>query len=117
MTLLEFNFLVFTYTLLSQNTAEILRLNVPMAMKVAFDGLKDSNSKTRDPAIDDLGTFEKVELSVLLCTDDFIRRLNKEWRDEDRATDVISMMQHTPGFQLPIVWLLLPTLCHSIWQH
>jgi rRNA maturation RNase YbeY len=87
------------------NTAEILRLNVPMAMKVAFDGLKDSNSKTRDPAIDDLGTFEKVELSVLLCTDDFIRRLNKEWRDEDRATDVISMMQHTPGFQLPILML------------
>lgn len=87
------------------NTAEILRLNVPMAMKVAFDGLKDSNSKTRDPAIDDLGTFEKVELSVLLCTDDFIRKLNKEWRDEDRATDVISMMQHTPGFQLPILML------------
>lgn len=87
------------------NTAEILRLNVPMAMKVAFDGLKDSNSKTRDPAIDDVGTFEKVELSVLICTDDFIHKLNKEWYDEDHATDVISMTQHTPGFQLPILML------------
>lgn len=87
------------------NTAEILRLNVPMAMKLAFDGLKDSNSKTRDTAIDDLGSFEKVELSVFLCTDDFIRKMNKEWYDEDHATDVIAMMQHSPGFQLPILML------------
>lgn len=87
------------------NTAEILRLNVPMAMKLAFDGLTDSNSKTRDTAIDDLGSFEKVELSVFLCTDDFIRKLNKEWHDEDHATDVITTRQHSPGFQLPILML------------
>ncbi|XP_020528756.1 uncharacterized protein LOC18443482 isoform X2 [Amborella trichopoda] len=87
------------------STAEILRLNVPMAMKIAFDGLKDSEYKTRDKAIDDVGGFEKVELSVLLCNDVFIRELNKEWRDEDHATDVLSMSQHIPGFDLPILML------------
>ena len=81
----------------------MLRLNVPMAMKIAFDGLKDSDYKTRDTAIDDIGRFEKVELSVLLCNDDFIRKLNKDWRDEDHATDVLSMSQHIPELDLPIV--------------
>lgn len=78
-------------------------MNVPMAMKIAFDGLKDSEYKTRDTCIDDVGRFDKVELSVLLCNDDFIRKLNKEWRDEDHATDVLSMSQHIPGIDLPIV--------------
>ncbi|XP_058074130.1 endoribonuclease YBEY, chloroplastic [Magnolia sinica] len=87
------------------NIAEILRLNVPMAMKIAFDGLKDSEYKTRDTSIDDVGKFEKVELSVLLCNDDFIRKLNKDWRDEDHATDVLSMSQHVPELQLPILML------------
>ncbi|KAK7293848.1 hypothetical protein RJT34_16725 [Clitoria ternatea] len=85
--------------------AEMLRLNVPMAMKLAFDGLKDSGYKTRDTAIRDVGGFDSVELSVLLCNDDFIRKLNKEWRDEDHATDVLSMSQHVPGLKLPILML------------
>ncbi|WOG84073.1 hypothetical protein DCAR_0103253 [Daucus carota subsp. sativus] len=85
--------------------AEVLRLNVPMAMKVAFDGLKDSQYKTRDPAIDDVGCFENVELSVLLCNDEFIRKLNKDWRGEDHATDVLSMSQHIPELKLPILML------------
>ncbi|KAM7493364.1 hypothetical protein LguiB_027973 [Lonicera macranthoides] len=85
--------------------AEMLRLNVPMAMKLAFDGLKDSEYKTRDPAVDDVGRFENVELSVLLCNDDFIRKLNKDWRDEDHATDVLSMSQHIPELELPILML------------
>ncbi|KAL6006055.1 hypothetical protein ACLOJK_040100 [Asimina triloba] len=87
------------------NIAEMLRLNVPMAMKIAFDGLKDSDYKTRDASIDDVGKFDKVELSVLLCNDDFIRKLNKEWRDEDHATDVLSMSQHIPQLELPILML------------
>ncbi|KAL2974924.1 hypothetical protein AAZX31_14G129600 [Glycine max] len=74
--------------------AELLRLNVPMAMKLVFDGLKGSRYKTRDTAISDVGGFDSVELSVLLCNDEFIRKLNKEWRNEDRATDVLSMSQH-----------------------
>ncbi|OMO66894.1 Cof protein [Corchorus capsularis] len=85
--------------------AELLRLNVPMAMKLAFDRLKDSNYKTRDTAIQDLGGFESVELSVLLCNDDFIRKLNKEWRDEDHATDVLSMSEHIPELKLPILMM------------
>ncbi|OVA12472.1 Endoribonuclease YbeY [Macleaya cordata] len=87
------------------NIAEMLKLNVPMAMKLAFDGLKDSAYKTRDAAIDDVGGFNSVELSVLLCNDDFIRKLNKDWRDEDHATDVLSMSQHIPGLKLPILMM------------
>lgn len=87
------------------NIAEMLRLNVPMAMKLAFDGLKGSEYKTRDTAIDDVGRFESVELSVLLCNDEFIQKLNREWRDEDHATDVLSMSQHEPGLNLPILML------------
>ncbi|KAE9588943.1 putative sugar-phosphatase [Lupinus albus] len=87
------------------NIAEMLRLNVPMAMKLAFDGLKDSEYKTRDAAISDVGGFESIELSVLLCNDDFIRKLNKEWRDEDHATDVLSMSSHIPAVKLPILMM------------
>ncbi|XP_010249477.1 PREDICTED: uncharacterized protein LOC104592035 [Nelumbo nucifera] len=85
--------------------AEMLKLNAPMAMKLAFDGLKDSVYKTRDTSINDVGEFENVELSILLCNDEFIRKLNKDWRDEDHATDVLSMSQHIPGLDLPILML------------
>ncbi|KAL2237054.1 UNVERIFIED_CONTAM: Endoribonuclease YBEY, chloroplastic [Sesamum indicum] len=85
--------------------AEIMHLNVPMAMKLAFERLNDSEYKTRDTAINDIGCFDSVELSVLLCNDDFIRKLNKEWRDEDHATDVLSMSQHIPELKLPILML------------
>uniref|UniRef100_A0A2P2L571 Uncharacterized protein MANES_03G060700 n=1 Tax=Rhizophora mucronata TaxID=61149 RepID=A0A2P2L571_RHIMU len=85
--------------------AELLRLNVPMAMKSVFDGLKDSTHKTRDRSISDVGGFESIELSVLLCNDEFIRKLNKEWRDEDHATDVLSMSQHVPELELPVLML------------
>ncbi|GMH12411.1 hypothetical protein Nepgr_014252 [Nepenthes gracilis] len=87
------------------NIAELLRLNAPMAMKLAFDGLKGSEYKTRDNAIYDIGGFENVELSILLCNDEFIRKLNKEWRDEDHSTDVLSMSQHIPELKLPILML------------
>ncbi|KAL0394126.1 UNVERIFIED_CONTAM: Endoribonuclease YBEY, chloroplastic [Sesamum latifolium] len=85
--------------------AEMMRLNVPMAMKLAFERLNDSEYKTRDTAINDIGCFDSVELSVLLCNDEFIRKLNKEWRDEDHATDVLSMSQHIPELKLPILML------------
>ncbi|TYH12991.1 hypothetical protein ES288_A06G109700v1 [Gossypium darwinii] len=85
--------------------AELLRLNVPMAMKLAFDRITDSNYKTRDTSIRDLGGFDSVELSVLLCNDEFIRKLNKEWRDEDHSTDVLSMSEHIPELNLPVLML------------
>ncbi|MQM18586.1 hypothetical protein Taro_051581 [Colocasia esculenta] len=87
------------------NVAEMLKLNVAMAMKIAFDGLRDSEYKTRNSSLNDVGRYEKVELSVLLCNDDFIQKLNKEWRDEDHATDVLSMSQHIPELDLPILML------------
>ncbi|KAF9662349.1 hypothetical protein SADUNF_Sadunf18G0043600 [Salix dunnii] len=85
--------------------AELLRLNVPTAMKLAFDNLKSSTFKTRDEAITDVGGFDSIELSVMLCNDEFIRKLNKEWRDEDHATDVLSMSQHVPGLDSPFLML------------
>ncbi|KAK3213026.1 hypothetical protein Dsin_017732 [Dipteronia sinensis] len=85
--------------------AELLRLNAPMLMKSAFESLKDSEYKTRDTAIEDIGGFGSIELSILLCNDEFIRKLNKEWRDEDHATDVLSMSQHVPELKLPILML------------
>lgn len=78
-----------------------------MAMKLAFDGLKGSGYKTRDTAISDVGGFDSVELSILLCNDEFIRKLNKEWRDEDHATDVLSMSSHIPELKIPIVRIQL----------
>ncbi|CAO2816750.1 unnamed protein product [Amaranthus hypochondriacus] len=87
------------------NITEMLRLNAPMAMKLAFDGLKNSEYKTRDNAIDDVAGYETIELSLLLCNDEFMRSLNKEWRDEDHATDVLSMSQHIPELKLPILML------------
>ncbi|XP_010546533.1 PREDICTED: uncharacterized protein LOC104818595 [Tarenaya hassleriana] len=85
--------------------AEMLRLNVPTAMKLALDRLKDSEYKTRETAIGDVGGFESVELSVMLCNDEFICKLNKEWRDEDHATDVLSMSQHIPELKLPVLMM------------
>jgi ssRNA-specific RNase YbeY (16S rRNA maturation enzyme) len=98
-----------------QGIAELFRLNVPMAMKLAFDGLKDSEYKTRDNVISDVGGFQSVELSVLLCNDEFIRKLNKEWRDEDHATDVLSMSQHVPELKLPIVLARLLSLIFNFY--
>ncbi|XP_072958883.1 endoribonuclease YBEY, chloroplastic-like isoform X2 [Typha angustifolia] len=85
--------------------AETLQMDVAKAMKVAFDDLKDSDYKTRDNSIKDDDKFEKVELSLLLCNDDFIRKLNKDWRDEDHPTDVLSMSQHVPELDLPMLLL------------
>lgn len=86
-----------------QTIAELIRVDAPAAMKLAFDGLKDSMYKTRDNAVSNVGRYESTELSVLLCNDEFIRKLNKEWRGEDHFTDVLSMSQHVPDLRLPIV--------------
>ncbi|KAG6500925.1 hypothetical protein ZIOFF_040787 [Zingiber officinale] len=85
--------------------AEKLQSDVPIVLKVAFDNLKASDYKTRDTSIGDIYKYDKVELSVLLCDDNFIQKLNKEWRDVDQATDVLSMSQHIPELDLPILSL------------
>uniref|UniRef100_A0A8R7TMK6 Uncharacterized protein n=1 Tax=Triticum urartu TaxID=4572 RepID=A0A8R7TMK6_TRIUA len=85
--------------------AETLRTDVGKAMKLAFHNLGNSEYKTRDPCISNVDEYDSVEVSLLLCDDDFIRKLNKEWRGEDRATDVLSMSQHIPGLQIPVLQL------------
>lgn len=87
------------------NIVELLKLNVPMAMKIALDGLVDSNYSTRDTSISDVGKYDKVEVSVLLCNDNFIQNLNKEWRGEDCTTDMLSMSQYIPDLDVPILML------------
>ncbi|KAL8544594.1 hypothetical protein ACS0TY_004981 [Phlomoides rotata] len=59
----------------------------------------------KNVVITDVGCFESVELSVLLCNDEFIQKLNKDWRGEDHATDVLSMSKHIPELKLPILML------------
>ena len=34
-----------------------------------------------------------TELSIVLCSDNFIQKLNKQWRGKDKATDVLSFPQ------------------------
>lgn len=56
----------------------------PLALRLALDGM------------DDLPSAESVELSVVICNDDYICKLNKEWRGEDTPTDVLSFPQNQP---------------------
>lgn len=37
--------------------------------------------------------LEEAELSVVLCSDEVIRRLNQQWRNHDEPTDVLSFPQ------------------------
>ncbi|KAJ3692061.1 hypothetical protein LUZ60_012411 [Juncus effusus] len=85
--------------------AEELKKDVPNAMKVAFESVKEKKYETRDDLLKDVNKFRSVEISVLLCDDDFIKKLNKEWRGEDKSTDVLSMSQHVPGLDIPVLLL------------
>jgi len=44
----------------------------------------------------DEGLTGAIELSVLFCDDAFIQNLNKQYRDMDRPTDVLSFSQDGP---------------------
>lgn len=50
-----------------------------------------------------LGLGTEHEISLVLCDGPFIRRLNRDWRDKDRATDVLSFPLHEtkPGVTPP----------------
>ncbi|XP_004291154.1 PREDICTED: uncharacterized protein LOC101294624 isoform X1 [Fragaria vesca subsp. vesca] len=74
--------------------AELLTVDVGSALNLAFGGFKDSG-----------GGFDSVEVSVLLCNDEFIRKRNQEWRDEDRATGVVSKSRHVPDLKVSNVVL------------
>ncbi|XP_066329824.1 endoribonuclease YBEY, chloroplastic-like isoform X3 [Miscanthus floridulus] len=85
--------------------AETLRTDVGKAAKLALNDLEGSDYITRDPSICNVNKYASIEVSLLLCDDGFIRKLNKEWRDEDHATDVLSMSQHIPELDIPILQL------------
>ncbi|XP_078429270.1 endoribonuclease YBEY, chloroplastic-like [Wolffia australiana] len=87
------------------NVAEMLRLNVAMAMKIAFDGLQASGYKARDRSISDIRSYQRAELNVLLCNDDFIRKLSNEKREQDQITGLVSISRHSPALNLPILIL------------
>ncbi|TMW81467.1 hypothetical protein EJD97_009419 [Solanum chilense] len=74
-----------------------------IAMKFAFHNLKDSDHQMRNRTIKALIALEVLNLSVLLCSEEFIHKLNKDWRDEDRPTDVLSMSQNIPELELQIL--------------
>nr|GEY80714.1 endoribonuclease YBEY, chloroplastic [Tanacetum cinerariifolium] len=61
--------------------------------------------KQRDPAIDDVGQYESVELSILLCNDEFSCELNKDWRNEADAIDVLSMSQDVSELKFLMAYL------------
>ncbi|CAH8316085.1 unnamed protein product [Eruca vesicaria subsp. sativa] len=48
---------------------------------------------------------DTVELSVMLCNDEFIYKLNKEWRGKDHHTHVLSMSQHVPELKLHVLMM------------
>lgn len=78
---------------------EQLELDAPLAVKLAIAGFEDFDLS------------DVVELSVLLCDDAHIRQLNKQWREKDTPTDVLSFPQDQPaGFPL----LLLGDLVISV---
>ena len=44
-------------------------------------------------------TLDEVELSILICDNDFIQVLNRDYRGKDKPTDVLSFSQREDGFE------------------
>lgn len=44
---------------------------------------------------------ENWDFSILFCGDDFIRELNKKYREKDEATDVLSFVQQDAKIDFP----------------
>lgn len=66
----------------------------PLAVKLAVEDFEDFDKS------------ETVELSVMLCNDACIQELNKQWRQKDTPTDVLSFPQDQPPGETPLVSLL-----------
>ncbi|KAH7284049.1 hypothetical protein KP509_34G037700 [Ceratopteris richardii] len=70
-----------------------LEQDAPLAVKLAFEGLDNEVST------------EMVELSLVICDDSYIQKLNKKWRGKDYPTDVLSFPQGRPP-KMSSLWLL-----------
>lgn len=55
------------------------------------------------------GRPKDVELSLVFCDDEFIHRLNREYRGKDKPTDVLSFEQEPEAGVLGDVVISLPT--------
>jgi probable rRNA maturation factor len=70
-----------------------------MAVAVMLEGRAEGESALRKAMLADARALlaatalRQRELSVLLTDDEAIRELNRSWRDEDKATDVLSFPQ------------------------
>lgn len=67
-----------------QKLIERMKVDGCQALKVATDGLEDVDNS------------ESVELAVLVCSDEHIQSLNKDWLGKDAPTDVLSFPQQQP---------------------
>ncbi|CAI5520765.1 unnamed protein product [Closterium sp. Naga37s-1] len=76
--------------------AEELRLDAASALALAMEEFEEVQSGTGVAA---------AEMSVLLCTDAYIRELNSEWRGVDAPTDVLSFPQDQPPGLSPLLLL------------
>ncbi|CAI5980822.1 unnamed protein product [Closterium sp. NIES-65] len=74
--------------------AEELRLDAASALALAMEEFEEVQSGSGVAA---------AEMSVLLCTDAYIRELNNEWRGVDAPTDVLSFPQDQPAGLSPLV--------------
>ncbi len=67
-----------------------------VARRAAAAALEDALAATNPDAGPDAGGDlpGRVELGVVLADDSFVRTLNRTWRGQDRATDVLSFPIH-----------------------
>ena len=66
-----------------------------VARRAAAAALEDALAADPDAAPDAAGALPgRVELGVVLADDSFVRTLNRTWRGQDRATDVLSFPIH-----------------------
>ncbi|KAG6547972.1 hypothetical protein Mapa_010794 [Marchantia paleacea] len=70
-----------------------LEIDGPLAVKLAVEELELEQET------------ETVELSLLLCDDGYIQKLNKEWLGKDSPTDVLSFPQDQAPGMTPILLL------------
>ncbi|MBN2344489.1 MAG: rRNA maturation RNase YbeY [Deltaproteobacteria bacterium] len=76
------------------NVVEVTRKKMPR-------GPGSSTVQKRAEKILDALDCRGCELSIVICDDSFIHSLNKEYRNKDKATDVLSFpMSETPGKEM-----------------
>ncbi|XP_002989862.2 endoribonuclease YBEY, chloroplastic [Selaginella moellendorffii] len=76
-----------------QGAIKELEKDARLAVELAIKGYEAAESA------------ETTELSVTICDDKYIQKLNKEWLGKDRPTDVLSFPQDQPAGESPLLLL------------